>query len=84
MTRDYVEDILVNNADEMEGVSLKQDDCFVCCILTCETLGQLRAYDKHGVYNINDVCDYFHPNKCPSLLDKPKIFIFSVSKNLKA
>ena len=48
-------------------------DCFVLIVMTHGALGSVYGVDGMPVRNA-DIRSYFKPDKCPSLLDKPKIF----------
>uniref|UniRef100_A0A8C6DF87 Caspase-8 n=1 Tax=Moschus moschiferus TaxID=68415 RepID=A0A8C6DF87_MOSMO len=51
----------------------KNKDCFICCILTHGDKGIIYGSDGQEA-PIYELTSYFTGSKCPSLVDKPKIF----------
>lgn len=52
-------------------------DCFVLAILSHGDDGTI--YGTDGILAVKDIVDSFRGNVCPSLAEKPKIFIFQVN-----
>lgn len=48
-------------------------DCFICCVLSHGNKGIIYGSDGKEV-SIHELTSYFTGLKCPSLVDKPKIF----------
>ena len=60
----------------------KDNDCFVCAILSHGEDGFVWGKDKK--IPINDLMEPFKGNKCVSLAGKPKIFFIQVSNALSS
>ncbi|CAN0143108.1 unnamed protein product [Lampetra planeri] len=56
-------------------------DCFVCAVFTHGEPGIL--YTKDGLVKTNDILEQFRGTECPSLVGKPKIFIFQACRGDK-
>lgn len=56
-------------------------DCFVCAVFTHGEPGTL--YTKDGLVKTNDILEQFRGTECPSLVGKPKIFIFQACRGDK-
>lgn len=54
------------------------EDCFVCAILSHGEEGVLYATD--GVVYIEKITRLFKPDECPTLAEKPKIFLFQACR----
>lgn len=58
--------------ESYSGLDHRDNDCFVCCILTHGEHGELWATDMK--FPIDTMFTYFLGHKCKSLVGKPKIF----------
>ena len=58
---------------EVQSQDHSAANAFICCILTHGKFGQLAGVDGNYVA-IEDMLNFFVPEKCPSLKRKPKLF----------
>ncbi|XP_030066116.1 caspase-10 isoform X1 [Microcaecilia unicolor] len=54
-------------------------DCFVCCILSHGESGQIIGTNE-DIISIHEITSYFTALKCPSLIDKPKLFFIQACR----
>lgn len=66
-TNNIINKILVSNMDHSEN------DCFLIAVMTHGSKGKLYAYDTH--YKYKEMWSPFYTSHCPSLKEKPKIFL---------
>ncbi|XP_046408236.1 caspase-3-like [Ischnura elegans] len=68
------DDLLQMVAEEAKREDHKNSDCFLMVLMTHGTRGQvLQAYSSF--FYLEQVVDYFTGDRCPHLVEKPKIFL---------
>ena len=66
---------MISVLEEYSEFDHSDNDCFVCFIMTHGLEGCVYGVDGNSI-GIPNISKLFKPDKCPSLLNKPKIFFF--------
>lgn len=69
---------MLEELDRLGQQDYRDDDCFVCCILTHGDRDVLYATD--GKFPVDSVMDPFRGDVCPTLLGKPKLFFIQACR----
>ncbi|XP_066263717.1 caspase-8-like isoform X1 [Branchiostoma lanceolatum] len=73
LQEDLTHDQLINLFTEVRRADHRNYDCFVACILSHGSQGQVYGSDSVPV-SIRDLAEEIKSTKCPSLSGKPKLF----------
>ncbi|XP_033097760.1 caspase-3-like [Anneissia japonica] len=64
---------------DLSNLDHSKCDCLIVCVLTHGMQGGLYGTDE-GIVNIEEITNYFHANRCPTLAGKPKLFFLQACR----